>query len=112
MSSLPHKTPHPAAPGKEVNVSNVHTPQRGTNESFDAYKSRRAQSHALVKTMRRGPRQAPAINQLDVSRFWLGLHKATDAKRLRRICVKLSGIRQHKREQRAAASHIPDGFLG
>jgi len=30
---------------------------------------------------------------------WLGLHKASAEKRLRRACMKLSGIRQHKRAQ-------------
>jgi hypothetical protein len=82
-------------------VSNVHTPQRGANESFDAYKTRRAQSRALVKTMRRGPRQAPAINQVAVSRFWLGLHKASAEKLARRDVVKDIGRRQARKAMRA-----------
>lgn len=53
---------------------NVHTPQRGPAESFDDFKARRAQSNAILKSMHRGPHQAPALNQFDVSRFFLGVH--------------------------------------
>jgi hypothetical protein len=53
---------------------NVHTPQRGTKESFTEFKARRAQSNAILKSMHRGPHQAPALNQFDVSRFFLGVH--------------------------------------
>lgn len=39
---------------------------------------------------------------------WAGLHKASAERRLRRACVKLVGIRQHKRELRAAKTDALD----
>jgi hypothetical protein len=36
----------------ESNLNQLHTPQRLTGESFDAYKTRRAQSHAVNKANR------------------------------------------------------------
>jgi hypothetical protein len=56
-------------------MANVHTPERQPNESQAQYRERQARSRAIVKTMRKGPTQAPAINKLDVSRFFLGQHK-------------------------------------
>jgi hypothetical protein len=57
-------------------MTNVHTPERGTDETVSAYKARRAQSKALVKTMRRGPTQAPKMpGELSEARFWLGQHR-------------------------------------
>lgn len=50
------------------------------------------------------PTAKPPIGHL------VGLHKASPDKRLRRACVKLSGIRQHKREQRAAKT-LPAGLV-
>lgn len=80
---------------------NIHTPQRGENETRTEYRARQAKSRATVKTMRRGPTQAPAINKFDVSRFFLGVHRASEARRIERNWVKKEGLRQHKRNLRS-----------
>ena len=79
---------------------NIHTPQRGEHETRTEYRARQAKSRAAIKTMRRGPTQAAAINQLDVSRFFLGVHRASEARRVERNWVKNEGLRQHKRNLR------------
>lgn len=76
---------------------NLHTPDRGANEPFAAYRVRRAASNDILKSLKRGPHQTPARNKFDVSRFFLGQHTTTAARRMRRSCVALIGIRQYKR---------------
>lgn len=80
---------------------NVHTPERQAGESQEQYKARRAASKAAVRTMTKGPTQAPAVNALDTSRFFLGQH-TNDKRNKRRAFIKAcSGFRQFKRISRA-----------
>lgn len=82
---------------------NVHTPSRQTGESQADYRARRAASKAIVRTMTKGPTQAPAKSPLDVSRFFLGVH-TNPKKNARRAAIKAAGgIRQFKRSNRVAA---------
>lgn len=80
-------------------MPNVHTPERIAGETRQQYRDRRAQSKARVREMTRGPSQPPAVNKLDVSRFWLGQH-TNPLRRDRRRAVRELGIRQFKRQQR------------
>jgi hypothetical protein len=79
----------------------IHRPERQSGESQADYRARRAASAAAVKLATKGPTQAPAINQFDVSRFWLGQHTAAPARKVRREQVKAVGIRQYRRGIRA-----------
>jgi hypothetical protein len=81
---------------------NGHSPERFPGESQQDYRFRQRASRELAKAMRRGPRQAPAINALDVSRFWLGQHKASEARRERRAAIKSVGRRQYLKVTKAA----------
>lgn len=74
---------------------NIHTPNRIPEESLADYKERRAASKAAVRTMTKGPRQAPAVSPLDVSRFFLGQHTNPE-KNQRRQLLKSLGVRKLK----------------
>lgn len=74
-------------------MPNIHTPERGARESQADYRARRAASRAIVKTMRKGPTQAPVINALGVSLFWIGQHTNPE-RAARRAVVRALGRRQ------------------
>lgn len=81
-------------------MTNIHTPERQPNESFEQYRARQARSRAINKTMRKGPTQAPAVNALDVSRFFLGQHTNPKRNAERRLVKALGGIRSAKTMKR------------
>lgn len=78
-------------------MTNIFTPERLSNETREAYKARRAQAKAAVRTMTKGPTQAPAVSPLDVSRFFLGQHtnSTKNAHRSAKRVVKAASSGQH-----------------
>lgn len=82
----------------------LHRPERAADETQDAYRARRRESALVARAMRQGPRQSPAVSNMDVARFWLGQHEAGMARRDRRRLVKALGIRQAKRATHKARS--------
>lgn len=80
---------------------NVHTPERAPDESMLQYRNRRARSKRLLASITKPPTQTPAVSLVDTSRFWLGLHRAPEWRRQRRVMVRAAGgIRQYKRTLR------------
>lgn len=91
----------PSSSTVESRVTNVHTPQRLDGESFGDYKARRAQSKAIVKTVRRGPTQAPKqFGEISEARFWIGQHTNSRRNVERRFTAKF-GSRQARKILRA-----------
>ena len=80
----------------ENTLSNVHAPQRLADETQAQYRMRRTVSRAIVKTMTKGPTQAPAVNQLDVSRFFLGQHENALKNRVRALKAKAAAAKRRK----------------
>ena len=77
-------------------MPNVHTPERGENESFRDYRTRRQVHNLIVKRMLRGigPGTGPRRLQADSARTW------------RRAEGKKHGIRQFKKLVRSGALHF------
>jgi len=81
---------------------NLHTPERQPDETQAQYRQRQSASRAAVVAMTKGPTQAPAVNQLDVLRFWLGQH-TNDRKNARRAVKAAIGARQYRKQRQALA---------
>lgn len=79
---------------------NIHTPERQAHESQQEYSGRRALSKAVIRVALKGPRQAPAVSPLDVSRFFLGQH-TNPARNYSRSLTAIFGARQAKKARRA-----------
>jgi len=75
-------------------MPNAHTPERQPGESQHEYRARQARSREAFSAATRPPMQAQAVSPLDSSRFFLGQHKASPAKRERRETVNVFGRRQ------------------
>lgn len=79
---------------------NIHTPQRGENETFAEYQLRREASRERVKRLTKGPTQAPAL-PLSIPNWvhwWAGQHYASKPRKMRRLFVRAAGgIRQYKK---------------
>jgi|JI9StandDraft_1071089.scaffolds.fasta_scaffold61701_2 hypothetical protein len=80
----------------------LHTPERHPDETQDQYRSRQRSSKWALHAMTKPPRQSPALNKFDVSRFFLGHHmnKAANARRAVKAVI---GARQYRKQRKALA---------
>lgn len=81
---------------------NLHTPERGADESPADYKARRQASRKAAAALERGPSQDPLPPGLAALpgawlRFWLGQHTASSARQRWRAAKALLGARQARR---------------
>ena len=86
------------------------TPQRLANESFEDYKVRRRAQKLRLRLLTKGPRQAPAKNEIDpatgmpkpvnTGAWWLGQHTNERKNHHRRAVAAAGGIRQYKKHAR------------
>lgn len=82
---------------------NVHTPERGKDETFAMYKARRQLSRIQLYNMTHPPRAEPMLLGSDgkpskPASFWFnGQHECSQARTLRRKAIASVGIRQYKR---------------
>ena len=83
--------------------SALHKPERQEGETQAQYRERQAKSRDAVRLMTKGPKQAPAVSPLDVSRFFLGQH-TNAAKNARRTFNRECQIAIHEKahQQKAA----------
>lgn len=86
-------------------MPNLHTPERGDNESQAQYRERQAASRAAVRRMVKGPTQAPHIQipggpLPNWVLFWLGQHTNPLAS-TRRFDKSLIGARQFRKTTKA-----------
>lgn len=77
---------------------NIHTPERGIGESWEAYKIRRELSRAIVRKQTRGPSQERWILPTPPNwiHWWRGQH-TNKAKQSRRALIFALGKRLHAR---------------
>jgi hypothetical protein len=80
-------------------MTNLHTPERGENESFEDYKARRKASQEAVKITMKGPRQnpwPPGMGEPNWVHWWKGQHTTTPERKQRRDLVRSLGKRAFK----------------
>lgn len=85
---------------------NVHTPERGKDETFAMYKARRQLSRIQVYNLTHPPRTDAMVLGSDgkpnkPASYWFnGQHECSKARHMRREAIAIHGIRQYKRMTR------------